>query len=76
MKTKFIFSLICVAAVTLTACEQYPYAYGRFGYAYGYPYSSTNDYPTFVPVVIPRYGMPVVIAGYGGWGYPYSGNRY
>ena len=36
MKAKFIFSLICVAALTLTACEEYPYGYN--GYGYGYPY--------------------------------------
>src|SRR3954454_21176723 len=32
MKAKFIFCLICVAAVTLTACEEYPYGYGGYGY--------------------------------------------
>ena len=60
MKAKFIFSLICVAAVTLTACEEYPYGYGYGGYrysgGYGYPYSG--------------YG------GYGGYGYPYGGYGY
>ena len=56
MKSKFIFSLICVAAVTLTACGEYPYGHGRFGYGYGYPYGSPNGYPTFVPVVIGGYG--------------------
>ena len=34
MKAKFIFALICVAALTLTACVEYPYGGG-----YGYPYS-------------------------------------
>jgi hypothetical protein len=40
MKAKFIFSLICVAAVTLTACEEYPYGYGGYGGGggYGSPY--------------------------------------
>ena len=44
MKAKFIFSLICVAAVTLTACEEYPYGYGYGGNRYygggygGYPF--------------------------------------
>src|SRR5437667_12438078 len=49
MKAKFMFSLICVAAVTLTACEEYPYGYyshgsspygyySPYGYGYGYGY--------------------------------------
>src|SRR5207247_10677428 len=31
MKAKFMFFLICVAAVTLTACEEYPYGYYSHG---------------------------------------------
>jgi hypothetical protein len=72
MKAKFIFSLICVAAVTLTACEEYPYGYGyggnRYYGGYGYPYSgygySGNRY----------YGGN----GYygGGYGYPYGSYGY
>lgn len=57
MKAKFMFSLICVAAVTLTACEQYPYGYWSpysYGGGYAYPYGGY------------RYG-------YDGYGYPYGG---
>jgi len=37
MKAKFMFSLICVAAVMLTACEEYPYGYYSHGSSpYGY----------------------------------------
>src|SRR5439155_24161773 len=54
MKAKFVFSLICVAAVTLTACEQYPYGYGGYGGGYG---SSYGGY---------RYGYPYSGYGYGG----------
>src|SRR5947199_10274844 len=72
MKAEFMFSLICVAAVTLTACEEYPYGYyshgssngyyspygyGGYGGGYGYPYGGY------------RYG-------YGGYGYPSGGYGY
>ena len=67
MKAKFMFSLICVAAVTLTACEQYPYGYGGYGGGYG---SSYGGY---------RYGYPYSGYGYGGHRYygkrSYSGHR-
>src|SRR6476661_61386 len=70
MKAKFIFSLICVAAVALTACEQYPYGYGGGGYSgYGYPYGGYGGY-----------GYPTVAVAIGGNGYydgyGYGGNRY
>ena len=44
MKAKFMFSLLCVAAVTLTACVEYPYGggYGYSGYRGGYGYSGYN----------------------------------
>src|SRR5438046_8828234 len=72
MKAKFMFSLICVAAVTLTACEEYPYGYyshggyyspygyggGGYGGGYGYPYGGYRY----------GYGYP-----YGGYGYPTVG---
>ena len=41
MKAKFMFSLICVAAVTLTACEEYPYGYYSHGSS---PYGSYSPY--------------------------------
>ena len=55
MKAKFMFSLICVAAVTLTACEEYPYGYyshgsspygyyPRYGYGGGYGYGGHRYY--------------------------------
>src|SRR5438445_8754952 len=79
MKAKFMFSLICVAAVMLTACEEYPYGYyshgsspygyySRYGYGggYGYPYGGYGGY-----------GYPYGGYGYGGgYGYPYGGYGY
>ena len=68
MKAKFMFSLICVAVVTLTACEEYPYgyyshgsspygSYSPYGYSgYGYPGYSTAPYNPG-----PSFGL--------GWGY-------
>ena len=41
MKAKFMFSLICVAVVTLTACEEYPYGYYSHGSS---PYGSYSPY--------------------------------
>ena len=75
MKAKFIFSLICVAAVTLTACEEYPYGYGGYGYPYGrYGYGGGYGYP------YGGYGYPTVAVAIGGNGYydgyGYGGNRY
>src|SRR5436190_22358278 len=80
MKAKFMFSLICVAAVTLTACEEYPYGYyshGSFPYGYYSPYGYGGGYG------YPyggyryghgRYGYPYRRYGYrgahGGYGYP------
>jgi hypothetical protein len=66
-----MFSLICVAAVTLTACEEYPYGYGGnryygggyYGGGYGY---SGNRY----------YGNGYYGSGYGGYGYPYGSYGY
>src|SRR6266498_2970093 len=82
MKAKFMFSLICVAAVTLTACEEYPYGYYSHGaspsgyyspYGYdGYPYGGYG-YP------YGGYGYPTVAVAIGGngcyGGYGYGGNR-
>ena len=71
MKAKFMFSLICVAAVMLTACEEYPYGYYSHGSPYGYysqyGYGGGYGYPT-VAVAIGGNGY------YGGYGY--GGNRY
>src|SRR5262249_61538883 len=67
MKTTFIFSLICVAAVALTACEEYPYGYN--GYGYGSPYGGY------------RYGSGGYPYPYNGYGYcggcrpPHGGRR-
>src|SRR5437773_1247507 len=62
MKAKFMFSLICVAAVTLTACEEYPYGY----YSHG-----SSPYGSYSPYGYSGYGY-----GYSGYGYPYGGYRY
>src|SRR5205814_9854377 len=69
MKAKFMFSLICVAAVMLTACEEYPYGYYSHGSSYGYysPYGYGGGYS--YPYGGYRYG-------YGGYGYPYGGYGY
>src|SRR2546430_8490242 len=63
MKAKFMFSLICVAAVMLTACEEYPYGYYSHGSSpYGY-------YPRYG--YGGGYGYPSGGYGYGGgYGYP------
>src|SRR5207249_11651342 len=66
MKAKFMFSLICVAAVTLTACEEYPYGYYSHGGYYS-PYGYGGGY---------GYGYPYSGYGYGYSGYPYGGYRY
>ena len=69
MKAKFMFCLICVAAVTLTACEEYPYGY----YSHG-----SSPYRRYSPYGYGGYG-------YGGnryygnrsySGYGYGGHRY
>ena len=53
MKAKFMFSLVCVAAVTLTACVEYPYGYYRQGYSpYGY-YSPYGDTATAADTATP-----------------------
>src|SRR6266436_4454938 len=69
MKAKFMFSLICVAAVMLTACEEYPYGYYSHGSSpYGY-------YPRYG--YGGGYGYPSGGYGYGGgYGYPYGGYGY
>jgi hypothetical protein len=88
MKAKFMFSLICVAAVTLTACEEYPYGYYSHGssssgyyspygyggrYGYGYPYGGYG-YGGGYGYPYGGYGYPTVAVAIGGYGY--SGNRY
>jgi len=71
MKAKFMFSLICVAAVTLTACEEYPYGY----YSHG-----SSPYGYYSPYGYGGYGYPTVAVAIGGngyyGGYGYGGNRY
>ena len=70
-----MFSLICVAAVTLTACEEYPYGYYNHGSSYGYysPYGYGGGYG----YPYGGYGYPTVAVGIGGYGgYGYSGNGY
>jgi hypothetical protein len=84
MKAKFMFPLICVAAVTLTACVEYPYGYysqgssssgyySPYGYGGRYGYGGGYGYP--YGGYGGGYGYPY--GGYGGgYGYPYGGYGY
>jgi len=75
MKAKFMYSLICVAAMTLTACVEYPYGYyggSSHGYysPYGYGYGGYG-YPSYGGYGYGGYGYPSYGGyGYGGYGYP------
>jgi len=72
MKAKFMFSLICVAAVMLTACEEYPYGYGGYGYrGYGYRGYGYGGYGYGGYGYRPCYGggCTQTVAGYGLGGY-------
>src|SRR5207248_1007512 len=77
MKAKFMFSLICVAAVTLTACEEYPYGYYSHGSPYGYysQYGYGGGYGGGYGYPYGRYGYGNYGYG-GGYGYPYGGYGY
>src|SRR6266487_429255 len=78
MKVKFMFSLICVAAVTLTACEEYPYGYYSHGSS-PYGYYSPYGYGGYYGYPYGGYGYPTVAVAIGGngyyGGYGYGGNR-
>src|SRR5207247_8725625 len=82
MKAKFMFSLICVAAVMLTACEEYPYGYyshgsSPYGYYPRYGYGGGYGYPSGGYGYGGGYGYPSGGYGYGGgYGYPYGGFGY
>ena len=78
MKAKFMFFLICVAAVTLTACEQYPYGYwSPYSYGGGYAYPYGGYALPYGYYGYPYYGYAYPYGGYrygyGGYGYPYGG---
>src|SRR5436189_6311442 len=80
MKAKFMFSLICVAAVTLTACEEYPYGYyshgsSPYGYYPRYGYGGSYGYPSGGYGYGGGYGYPSGGYGYGG-GYCYPSGGY
>src|SRR4029077_5405171 len=78
MKAKFMFFLICVAAVTLTACEQYPYGYwSPYSYGGGYAHPYGGYALPYGYYAYPYYGYAYPYGGYrygyGGYGYPYGG---